>query len=90
MMELYLNIIEFGPDVYGVEQAAEHYFGRRPEELDLAECLFLSSIMPSAHPLQQDGGARHAVRRLVAPPADVDAHRAASRDDHAGGGSRKG
>ncbi len=47
MMELYLNIIEFGPDVYGVEQAAEHYFGRRPEELDLAECLFLSSIMPS-------------------------------------------
>jgi hypothetical protein len=47
MMELYLNIIEFGPDVYGVEQAAEHYFGRRPEELDLAESLFLSSIMPS-------------------------------------------
>jgi hypothetical protein len=47
MMELYLNIIEFGPNVYGVTRAARHYFGRKPEELNLAECLFLSSIMPS-------------------------------------------
>ncbi len=57
MMELYLNIIEFGPDVYGVEQAAEHYFGRRPEELDLAESLFLSSIMPS--PIRYSKMAEH-------------------------------
>ncbi len=47
MMELYLNIIEFGPNLYGVTRAAEHYFGRKPEELNLAECLYLSSIMPS-------------------------------------------
>ena len=47
MMELYLNIIEFGPDLYGVTAAAEHYFGRTPEELNLAEALFLSSILPS-------------------------------------------
>ncbi len=47
MMELYLNVIEFGPDVYGVTRAAEHYFGRRPEELNLPECFFLASIMPS-------------------------------------------
>jgi hypothetical protein len=47
MMELYLNIIEFGPDIYGVTAAAEHYFGRRPNELNLAECFFLSSILPN-------------------------------------------
>jgi hypothetical protein len=47
MMELYLNVIEFGPDVYGVTRAAEHYFGRKPEELNLPECFFLASIMPS-------------------------------------------
>lgn len=47
MMELYLNIIEFGPNIYGVTRAADHYFGRKPDELNLAECLFLSSIMPS-------------------------------------------
>jgi hypothetical protein len=47
MMELYLNVIEFGPDVYGVTRAAEYYFARKPEELNLPECFFLASIMPS-------------------------------------------
>jgi hypothetical protein len=47
MIELYLNIIEFGPDLYGVTAAAEHYFARRPSELNLAECMFLSSILPN-------------------------------------------
>jgi hypothetical protein len=47
MMELYLNVIEFGPSVYGITAAAEQYFGRKPGELNLAECLFLSSLLPS-------------------------------------------
>lgn len=47
MMELYLNVIEFGPDVYGITRAADYYFGRKPEELNLPECFFLASIMPS-------------------------------------------
>jgi len=47
MMELYLNVVEFGPDVYGVTRAAEHYFGRKPEELSLPECFFLASLMPA-------------------------------------------
>ena len=46
MMELYLNVIEFGPNLYGITAAAQHYFGRKPSELNLAECLFLSSILP--------------------------------------------
>lgn len=46
IMELYLNVIEFGPDIYGVRRAADHYFGRKPEELTLAESLFLSSLLP--------------------------------------------
>jgi hypothetical protein len=47
LMELYLNVIEFGPSVYGITAAAEHYFGRKPAELNLGECLFLSSILPA-------------------------------------------
>lgn len=47
MMELYLNLIEFGPDVYGVTAAADHYFGRRPGELNLAESMFLATLLPS-------------------------------------------
>jgi hypothetical protein len=47
MMELYLNIIEFGPDVYGVGRAAQHYFGRGAEELNVSEAMFLATLLPS-------------------------------------------
>jgi membrane peptidoglycan carboxypeptidase len=47
LMELYLNVVEFGPDVYGIAQASEYYFGRTPAELQLAECFFLASLLPS-------------------------------------------
>jgi membrane peptidoglycan carboxypeptidase len=46
-MELYLNVIEFGPGIYGVGAAADYYFGRTPAELDLTECLFLASLLPA-------------------------------------------
>lgn len=47
MLELYFNVVEFGPDVYGITKAADYYFGRKPEELNLAECMFLASVLPS-------------------------------------------
>jgi hypothetical protein len=47
IIELYLNVIEFGPDLYGITKAADHYFGRKPAQLNLAECMFLSSLLPS-------------------------------------------
>jgi hypothetical protein len=47
LMELYLNVIEFGPGIYGVGDAADYYFGRTPAELDLTECLFLASLLPA-------------------------------------------
>jgi membrane peptidoglycan carboxypeptidase len=47
ILELYLNVIEFGPDVYGVRAAAAHYFGKGPANLSFAEALFLASLLPS-------------------------------------------
>lgn len=47
MMEIYLNIIEFGPDVYGIGEAADFYFKKKPKDLTYEESLFLSSIIPS-------------------------------------------
>lgn len=49
LMELYLNVIEFGPDVYGIGAAADHYFGRDAAELDLSEGMFLATALP--HPI---------------------------------------
>jgi len=47
LMELYLNVIEFGPTIYGVGAAADYYFGRTPAELNLSECIFLASLLPA-------------------------------------------
>lgn len=46
MFEVYLNIVEWGPGVYGLLEASEFYFGKRPSQLTLEECIFLASIIP--------------------------------------------
>lgn len=47
MMEVYFNVIEWGPNVYGIGEAAGFYFNKKPLDLNLQECLFLASIVPS-------------------------------------------
>lgn len=44
ILELYLNLIFMGGDVYGVELGSEYYFNKSVQELDLAECAFLAGI----------------------------------------------
>jgi hypothetical protein len=46
ILELYLNVVEFGPDVYGIRQAAQHYFSVHPSELSLGQALFLATLLP--------------------------------------------
>jgi hypothetical protein len=46
MFEVYLNIIEWGPGIYGINEASKFYFLKHPSELDLAESIFLASIVP--------------------------------------------
>ena len=47
IMEVYLNVIEFGPGVYGITRAASHYFGKTPAELTPPEAAFLALMLPS-------------------------------------------
>jgi membrane peptidoglycan carboxypeptidase len=46
MFEVYLNVIEWGPGVYGVQQASRYYFDKPPADLTLQESLFLAGIVP--------------------------------------------
>jgi len=46
MLEVYFNIIEWGPNVYGIGEAAQFYFQKSPANLTLKECLFLATIVP--------------------------------------------
>jgi len=47
MFEVYLNIIEWGPGIYGINEAARFYFDKDPRDLSVNESIFLASIIPS-------------------------------------------
>ena len=44
ILEMYLNIIYVGPNVYGVQTGAKFYFNKDVEDLTLAECAYLAGI----------------------------------------------
>lgn len=47
LLEVYLNIAEFGPDIYGVNAAANLIFNKRPSQIDAGEGAFLAIMLPS-------------------------------------------
>lgn len=59
ILELYLNVIEFGPGIYGIGPAAAHYFNSSAGQLSLGQSLYLASILPN--PKRQYFGADGAV-----------------------------
>ncbi len=46
ILEVYLNMIEFAPDVYGIEDAARFYFGKNSSRLNIVEVIVLTYIIP--------------------------------------------
>jgi len=46
MLEVYFNIIEWGPNIFGIGEASQFYFQKKPSDLNLKECLFLATIVP--------------------------------------------
>ena len=71
ILELYLNVIEFGPGIYGIGPAAKFYFGASPDQLTVAQSFYLISILPNPkhHHFAPDGqvgpGWMKLLRRLV-------------------------
>jgi monofunctional biosynthetic peptidoglycan transglycosylase len=47
ILELYLNVIEWGPGVYGAEAAARHYYGKSAADVTAEEAVRLASILPN-------------------------------------------
>lgn len=67
ILELYLNVVQFGPAVYGAEAAARHYFGRSAADLDADQAAALAASLPrptSWHPGVETRGYGRAVERV--------------------------
>jgi monofunctional biosynthetic peptidoglycan transglycosylase len=52
ILELYLNVVEWGRHVYGAEAAARHHFGKSAKDLSPDEAALLTAILPA--PRQHD------------------------------------
>jgi monofunctional biosynthetic peptidoglycan transglycosylase len=46
VLEVYLNIVEFGPGIYGAEAAARAHFGKRSSQLTAREAALLAAVLP--------------------------------------------
>ncbi len=47
ILELYVNVVEWGPDIHGIQQASERYFLKQPLRLQPHEAAFLAAILPA-------------------------------------------
>ncbi len=47
ILEMYLNSVHFGEGVFGIEDAAQTYFGKHAKDLNLAEASMLAGIIPA-------------------------------------------
>ncbi len=47
ILERYLNVVQFGKDLFGIKKAAQFYFKKSPENLDLVESAFLTFLLPN-------------------------------------------
>ncbi len=65
ILELYLNVVEFGPGVYGVGAASQRYFAKPPADLDEREAAQLAAVLPSPS-TWRPGSASPGYRRRVA------------------------
>ncbi len=47
IFEIYLNVVEWGPNIYGAEAAARHYFTKPAIDLDPVEAATLAALLPN-------------------------------------------
>ncbi|MBV9725281.1 MAG: transglycosylase domain-containing protein, partial [Gammaproteobacteria bacterium] len=80
ILEIYLNVIEWGPELHGLRPAARRYFGREPQALTPAEMAFLVAIIPGPIKYQSSfahgapgPGLRSLIDDLLAKLRSVDA-----------------
>ena len=56
IIEIYLNIAEWGPNIYGIEAAAQHHFGKSAKSLSARQAALLAVALPN--PIDRDPGIR--------------------------------
>ncbi len=63
ILELYLNVIEWGEGIFGAEAASRHYFGKSCSDLSPEEAARLAAVLPNPRKYNPTGNQRYVVNR---------------------------
>jgi len=63
ILELYLNVAEWGEGTFGAEAASRHYYGKSSSDLTPEEAARLASVLPNPRKYNPAGGQRYVVNR---------------------------
>ena len=85
ILEIYLNIAQFGPGVFGVEEGARYHFGKGVDSLDFGETVSLIAVLPKPRMWRPGGSSpfyhRHRVRIIQNLDHDQSVRHSVSDDD---------
>lgn len=63
ILEVYLNSIEFGDGIFGVEAAAQHFFGITAAKLNKQQAALLAAVLPNPHRFRVDAPSAYVKKR---------------------------
>lgn len=63
ILEVYLNVVEFGPGIFGIEAAAQAYFNKPAARLSAREAALLAAVLPNPRRFRVDRPSRYVLAR---------------------------
>jgi monofunctional biosynthetic peptidoglycan transglycosylase len=63
ILTVYLNIVEFGDGIFGVEQAAQHFFHKPASKLTASQAALLAAVLPNPHLFKVNAPSAYVLRR---------------------------
>ncbi|OTA19311.1 bifunctional penicillin-insensitive transglycosylase/penicillin-sensitive transpeptidase [Xenorhabdus beddingii] len=63
ILTVYLNIADFGNGIFGVEEAARHYFGKSAKQLTASDAALLAAVLPNPHRFKANAPSAYVLKR---------------------------
>lgn len=63
VLEIYMNVVQFGPTIYGVENASQHFFGKSASKINRHEASRLAAVLPNPNNRSATRASTHVLER---------------------------
>ena len=65
ILELYLNLVEFGPGIFGVEAASQHFYNKNAQNISVREAARLASVLPNPYRFHVNKPSKYIIERTL-------------------------